>query len=104
MNRPCFSEHPFSPRKCERCRAALRGSAGRIADKPTPQINRSSSLFAPTTEKRNGLETRTLPCFYLGPITDIVNSNCPARWVRSCAVHGSTTIQNCKTCEDYEGL
>jgi hypothetical protein len=45
---------------------------------------------------------RSLPCVFLGAVIDR-NCPCPGRWLRRCAVHGSCCIEDCKTCNDYQG-
>jgi hypothetical protein len=45
----------------------------------------------------------SLPCIFLGPVLDKAGCACPARWVRACEVHTTTTITHCKECPDYQG-
>jgi hypothetical protein len=45
---------------------------------------------------------RTLPCLYLGPVVDQGGCPCPARWLRHCDLHRFCTLQDCKTCSDYQ--
>jgi hypothetical protein len=47
---------------------------------------------------------RSLPCIYLGEVTDRLGCACPARWLRGCALHGTCTIERCKACPDYDAL
>jgi hypothetical protein len=45
---------------------------------------------------------RSLPCLYLGEVVDRLGCPCPGRWLRRCGLHGTTTIEQCKTCSDYQ--
>ncbi len=47
-------------------------------------------------------QKRSLPCIFLGAVMDRLDCPCPARWIRSCELHGSCTLNECKTCADYE--
>ncbi len=49
--------------------------------------------------------TRSLPCVYLGEVTDRLNCNCPGRWLRKCSLlrRGVSVNGDCKKCEHYEG-
>jgi hypothetical protein len=49
-------------------------------------------------------QVRNLPCINLGSVLDRLNCDCPARWIRLCAVHSFCTIDLCKTCPDYQPL
>jgi predicted GH43/DUF377 family glycosyl hydrolase len=45
---------------------------------------------------------RSLPCTHLGSVTDRLNCNCSRRWVRGCALHGTTTLLGCADCPDHQ--
>jgi hypothetical protein len=45
---------------------------------------------------------RTVPCLYLGPVIHQGGCPCPARWLRHCDLHRCCTLQDCKTCSDYQ--
>lgn len=47
---------------------------------------------------------RSLPCVYLGEVTDKAGCNCPGRWKRKCALlRKEVTIgDDCKSCDSYE--
>ena len=45
---------------------------------------------------------RSLPCVQLGEVLDKQGCPCPGLWLRECHLHGTITIQTCKTCPDYE--
>jgi hypothetical protein len=45
---------------------------------------------------------RTLPCLYLGPVIRQGDCPCPARWLRHCDLHRTCSLQDCKTCPDYQ--
>jgi hypothetical protein len=50
---------------------------------------------------------RNAPCICLGEVVDKVGCNCPARWLRKCALgHGDEGLvsigTHCKTCDDYD--
>ncbi len=90
--RPCADQHPrpeVSQAHCRLCWLYLHAPeyrslwGGQPADLPSPGA-------------------RALPCFLLGAVLDRRGCDCPARWLRACDLHGTTTIDNCKTCEDYQ--
>ena len=92
--RPCTCENvrpgPYTAGQCRLCwlyhndpaYRALWGAPGEAGGPPTP--------------------ARSLPCVFLGPVLDKVGCDCPARWLRACAVHTVTTLARCKECPDYE--
>jgi hypothetical protein len=45
---------------------------------------------------------RSLPCLFLGEVLDRLGCQCPARWLRACALHKVTTLIACKDCKDYQ--
>jgi hypothetical protein len=45
---------------------------------------------------------RHLPCLYLGPVMEQGGCPCPARWLRHCDLHRVCTLEQCKTCPDYQ--
>jgi hypothetical protein len=45
---------------------------------------------------------RALPCVQLGEVLDRRGCPCPGLWLRECRLHGPITLQQCKTCPDYE--
>jgi hypothetical protein len=45
---------------------------------------------------------RSLPCIHLGEVIDRLGCPCPGRWLRRCGLYGSTTIEHCKSCPDYQ--
>jgi hypothetical protein len=47
---------------------------------------------------------RSLPCAHLGVVIDRNGCPCPGKWLRKCGVHGTCTVEVCKTCPDYEEL
>jgi hypothetical protein len=52
-------------------------------------------------QKAQGEERRS-PCLYLGDVLDKRGCACPAKWLRSCALHKVCNLQQCKICPDYE--
>jgi hypothetical protein len=56
----------------------------------------------PAMAQPSSSPTRGLPCIYLGDIVDKLGCACPGRWVRKCDVHQTCTLQQCKSCPDYE--
>jgi hypothetical protein len=87
--RPCHNDHPADPASCRLCWLYEHDPAYRALW----DGNRSSAIVP-------GL--RSLPCIHLGAVLDRAGCPCPARWLRRCGVHGSCTIEVCKSCPDYE--
>jgi hypothetical protein len=89
MSRPCERDHSPSPRSCRLC-WLYENDAGYRAlwDGPAPPA------IAPA---------RSLPCVHLGTVLDRRGCPCPGRWLRKCGLHGTCTVETCKTCADYEG-
>jgi hypothetical protein len=80
--RPCHNDHPADPAHCRLCWLYEHDAAYR-------------ALW-------DGRSPRSLPCVHLGAVLDRAGCPCPARWLRRCGVHGTCTIETCKTCGDYE--
>ncbi len=84
MSRPCEGDHPLSPDDCRLCWLYEHDAAYRaLWDAAEPPA-------------------RSLPCAYLGAVTDRLGCACPARWRRRCALHGGCTLEVCKRCPDYQ--
>lgn len=100
--RPCANLHGLSLRTCPTCRvwAGVPPPATRPPSAERPAEGRGGERRRPGPPR----QTRTVPCFYLGPVVDRRGCGCAARWTRGCAVHGTTTIERCKRCPDYEAL
>ncbi|HTU89586.1 MAG TPA: hypothetical protein VMF69_05760 [Gemmataceae bacterium] len=45
---------------------------------------------------------RSAPCWFLGEVVDKAGCACPAKWLRKCAIHTICTLDQCKSCPDYE--
>lgn len=47
---------------------------------------------------------RSLPCVYLGEVTDRLGCPCPGRWKRKCALKCAEVSINddCRACPDYD--
>ncbi len=45
---------------------------------------------------------RSLACVYLGDVIDRRGCPCPGKWLRRCGLHGTCTVEVCKSCPDYE--
>jgi hypothetical protein len=79
---------PYSLDQCRLCWLALNDSAYRQEPPAVPDPPPHAS--------------RSLPCLHLGEVIDRLGCPCPGRWLRQCGVHGTTTVQQCKQCPDYE--
>jgi hypothetical protein len=43
-----------------------------------------------------------MPCLFLGDLVDQRGCACPAKWLRKCAIYNICSLDQCKTCPDYE--
>ena len=84
MSRPCQDDHPPRPDSCRLC-----------------YLYERDPIYRALWDGQMA-SARALPCVYLGAVTDRLGSPCPAKWRRRCGLHGSCTIETCKTCGDYE--
>ena len=92
MPRPCESDHAFGPQTCRLCWLYQHDGAYRALWGGAPPG--PSAAAAPAR--------RSLPCVHLGEVIDRLGCPCPGRWLRRCGLHAATTIEQCKTCADYQ--
>lgn len=52
-------------------------------------------------ENERMVERRAL-CVHLGRVVDRLGCPCERRWKRQCDLHEITTLDQCRTCGDYE--
>jgi hypothetical protein len=89
MRRPCTCDRlppagqPYSPDYCRLCWLYHHDPAYR-------------ALWG------EGQTGRSLPCIHLGEVIDRRGCLCPGRWLRQCGLFGTTTIEQCKECGDYQ--
>jgi hypothetical protein len=83
--RPCHADHELRPEACRLC-----------------WLYEHDAAYRALWDGQAVVPVRSLPCVYLGEVTDRLGCACPGRWLRKCAVHGSCTIEVCKACPDYE--
>lgn len=112
MSRPCREEHPLRPLSCRLCWlcVAPEGHSYRVLwGEPEPpleladdgRILASAGYSLEQLGAAGAAPERREPCLFLGVVLDKLESSCPARWLRRCEVHGTCTLNQCKTCEDY---
>lgn len=92
-------------RKCVVCaRAALARSRARRVQTPSAPKPPPPRPAAPAPKPaRVSLPVRG-ECFHLGKVTDRLGCNCPRKWVRACALHGTCTPARCQACPDWEAV
>ncbi|HTU90066.1 MAG TPA: hypothetical protein VMF69_08210 [Gemmataceae bacterium] len=67
------------------------------------RLNKPSSPGRPSLSSGTGvLAGRSSPCLFLGELLDKLGCSCPAKWIRSCAIHKVCNLDRCKSCPDYE--
>jgi hypothetical protein len=59
-------------------------------------------LNKPPSVARPSGGTRWSPCLFLGEVLDKLGCSCPAKWIRTCAIHKVCNLDQCKSCSDYE--
>lgn len=86
---------------CRLCKMEWRNGPAPTAESMTHILRRRSGL--PSERMRPAPPaSRRPPCLHLGPVVDRLGVLCQSKWVRACDVKGTTTLNGCWRCPEYE--